>query len=152
MAETVEITDAGFAPEERLRAFRAAQDGAGAVVSFTGVVRADPGADALILSHYPGYTERVIAEQAAAAAARFGLTGALVVHRVGEMAPGEPVVLVATAAPHRREAFEAADLLMDHLKSAAPFWKKERGPAGERWIEPTARDTDDLRRWTADAR
>ena len=82
-----------------------------------------------------------------AATARFSLHDALVIHRHGAIAPGEPIVMVATASAHRREAFEACDYLMDYLKSRAPFWKKEHGPAGARWVEPTERDLDDLARW-----
>jgi len=81
------------------------------------------------------------------AAARFSLDDVLIVHRHGPIAPGEPIVMVATASAHRREAFEACDYLMDYLKSRAPFWKKEHGPAGPRWVEPTARDLDDIARW-----
>jgi molybdopterin synthase catalytic subunit len=81
------------------------------------------------------------------ATARFSLHDVLIVHRYGPIATGEPIVLVATASAHRREAFEACDYLMDYLKSRAPFWKKEHGPAGDRWVEPTARDLDDLARW-----
>ena len=145
-----EVTDAPFDPEARLAAFRAGAGDVGAVVSFTGVCRADAGVrTTLTLSHYPGYTERRIAEIAEGASERFDLAAALVVHRVGTMAPGEPIVLVATAAAHRRAAFEAADMLMDYLKSAAPFWKKQDGPDGARWIEPTAQDVEDRKRWEA---
>ena len=81
------------------------------------------------------------------ARARFAVQDILIVHRHGPIAPGEPIVFVATAAEHRRAAFEAADYLMDRLKTEAPFWKKEKGPAGERWIEPRVSDYQDVDRW-----
>jgi molybdopterin synthase catalytic subunit len=99
------------------------------------------------LEAYPGFTEREIGAMVDAAVDRFGLQDAAVIHRIGPIPPGEPIVLVLTAAPHRREAFEACDYLMDYLKSRAPFWKKEYGPDGARWVEPTARDLSDIGRW-----
>ncbi|MBB4660171.1 molybdenum cofactor biosynthesis protein MoaE [Parvularcula dongshanensis] len=150
MAElTVEIGEAPFAPEPLIQAFREGQaDACGAIASFTGVMRSEGGAaERLYLQHYPGFTEREVRRIAGTAADRFSLQAVLVRHRVGEIAPGEPIVLVATAARHRREAFEACDSIMDFLKSAAPFWKKEAGPKGERWIEPTERDLADRKRW-----
>ena len=150
MNTRVEVTPAPFDPEARLAAFRAAAGDLGAVVSFTGVCRADAGAGTrLTLSHYEGYTQRRMAETADRVAERFGLAALLAVHRVGTMAPGEPIVLVATAAAHRRAAFEAADMMMDYLKSAAPLWKKEEGPGGARWVEPTVQDRKDRERWEA---
>jgi molybdopterin synthase catalytic subunit len=118
------------------------------VVSFTGIARAGAGAvTRLELEAYPGFTVTEIERIAAAARTRFSLQDLLIVHRVGDIAPGEAIVFVATAAAHRREAFEAADHLMDYLKSRAPFWKKEHGPDGARWIEPTERDRSDAARW-----
>lgn len=120
----------------------------GGVVSFTGIARADRGAETrLELEAYPGFTEAEISKVAALAVERFALHDYLVVHRTGRIGAGEPIVFVATAAAHRREAFQAADFLMDYLKSRAPFWKKEIGPDGERWIEPHARDLSDVARW-----
>ena len=120
----------------------------GGIVSFTGLVRADQGQETVLeLEAYPGFTEGEIARIAEAAKARWSLADYLVVHRVGQIGPGQAVVFVATAAAHRREAFEAADHLMDYLKSRAPFWKKEHGPDGAKWIEPTARDLSDIARW-----
>ncbi len=137
-----------FDPGALLGAFSRGRNETGAVVSFTGLARASQGAvQRLVLEAYPGFTDVEIARMAEAAAARFSLQDVLVVHRTGEIAPGEAIVFVATAAAHRREAFEAADHLMDYLKSRAPFWKKERGPDGERWIEPTERDLKDAQRW-----
>ena len=99
------------------------------------------------LQAYPGFTDVEIQRIAEAARDRFSLQDLLIVHRIGEIAPGEAIVFVATAARHRREAFEAADQLMDYLKSRAPFWKREHGPDGARWIEPTERDVADAARW-----
>ncbi len=96
---------------------------------------------------YPGFTEAEISKIIADATQRFSLQDVLVIHRHGRIGPGEAIVLVLTAAAHRREAFEACDFLMDYLKSRAPFWKKEHGPGGERWVEPTALDLADIRRW-----
>lgn len=122
--------------------------GAAAVVTFTGLVRGDGGLTALDIEHYPGMTERALADHAQAALDRFGLTDVLVVHRFGHLPVGAPIMMVATAARHRRAAFDAADFLMDWLKSRAPFWKREIGPEGPRgWV--SARDEDEaaLGRW-----
>ena len=139
-----------FDPGALLTAFSQGRLETGAVVSFTGLMRAEGGeADTLELDAYPGFTEAEIGRTAAAAVARFGLQDVLVAHRYGVMAPGEPIVFVATAAAHRRAAFEAADHLMDYLKSRAPFWKRSCGPSGDRWIEPTTQDHQDAARWDA---
>ena len=124
----------------------------GAVATFTGIARAEAGATvALELKAYPGFTEAEIGKIAGQAMVRFGLDDFEILHRVGKIAPGEPVVFVATAARHRRAAFEACDFLMDYLKSKAPFWKKEHGPDGARWVEPSAEDHADLKRWEKDS-
>ena len=122
----------------------------GGVVSFTGLAReTTDGADVsrLELDAYPGFTEPAIAAMEAEARRRFDVQDLLIVHRYGPIAPGEAIVFVAAAAEHRRAAFEAADFLMDYLKTKAPFWKKETGPGGERWIEPRPSDYDDVERW-----
>ena len=124
----------------------------GAVVSFTGLTRgATDGADVsrLSLDAYPGYTEKVVAELEAETRARFSVIDVLVAHRWGDLEVGQPIVFVAVAAEHRREAFQAADFLMDQLKTRAPFWKKETGPDGTRWIEARAQDHADTARWNA---
>jgi len=137
-----------FEPGALLSEFCAGRSDVGGVVSFTGLVRADQGEGTVLeLEAYPGFTEGEIGRIAETAKARFALQDYLIVHRVGRIRPGEAVVFVAAAAAHRREAFEAADRLMDYLKSRAPFWKKEHGPAGAKWIEPTARDLSDAARW-----
>ena len=137
-----------FDPGAELNAFCAGRFAAGAVASFVGLARGEADqAVALELEAYPGFTEPQIQDFVSAAVDRFGLIDARVIHRIGPIAPGEPIVMVITAAAHRREAFEACDCLMDYLKSRAPLWKKEHGPEGERWVEPTARDRADLDRW-----
>jgi molybdopterin synthase catalytic subunit len=144
----IRLSTQPFEPGAELTAFCAGRTESGAIASFVGIARADAGqTTALELEAYPGFTEIEIARFAEAAAPRFSLHDVLIVHRYGAIAPGEPIVLVATAAAHRREAFDACDYLMDYLKSRAPFWKKEHGPAGARWVEPTARDLDDIARW-----
>ena len=144
----VRLTTEAFDPGAELSAFCAGRTESGAVASFVGIARGEHGAaTALELEAYPGLTEVEIGRFAEAAAVRFSLHDVLIVHRHGPIAPGEPIVMVATASAHRREAFEACDYLMDYLKSRAPFWKKQHGPAGARWIEPTERDADDLARW-----
>ncbi|ASR52721.1 MAG: molybdenum cofactor biosynthesis protein MoaE [Blastomonas sp.] len=149
----IRILSEGFDPEAEVAAFRASLDASGAMVSFTGMVRpsgTDGAVSALCLQHYPGMTERGIAEAVQGAANRWPLEAVLVIHRVGEMAPRDPIVLVATASAHRRAAFEAADFLMDFLKSRALFWKSETGAAGRNWIEPRDDDYADAARWDAD--
>jgi molybdopterin synthase catalytic subunit len=144
----VRLQSEPFEPGALLSAFCQGREETGAVVSFTGIARAGAGAvTRLELEAYPGFTVTEIERIAAAARTRFSLQDLLIVHRVGDIAPGEAIVFVATAAAHRREAFEAADHLMDYLKSRAPFWKKEHGPDGARWIEPTERDRSDAARW-----
>ena len=116
----------------------------GAVASFVGLVRDVHGDDtvtAMTLEHYPGMTEKKLAEIEAEAHARWPLQASLIVHRCGRMLPGEPIVLVATASAHRHAALEACAFLIDWLKTRATFWKLEETQAGERWVE--ARDSDD---------
>src|SRR5436190_1641912 len=120
----------------------------GRLSDLAGIARAEEGSTTTLeLEAYPGFTEAEIGKIAGGAQVRFGLDEVLILHRVGKIAPGEPVVFVATAARHRRAAFEACDFLMDYLKSKAPFWKKEHGPDGARWVEPRPEDHADLARW-----
>jgi molybdopterin synthase catalytic subunit len=145
---TVRLTFDPFDPGALLTEFCRDRKEVGAVATFTGLARAEEGATtSLELEAYPGFTEARIEEIAAQARVRFELDDVEIVHRVGRIGPGEPVVFVATAARHRRAAFEACDFLMDYLKSKAPFWKKEHGPDGERWIEPRPQDHADVARW-----
>jgi molybdopterin synthase catalytic subunit len=125
----------------------AALEGAGAVVSFTGHVRAEPGLIALTLEHYPAMTEREIARHADEARARWRLNGLRIVHRTGRLLPGARIVFVGTASSHRRAAFEACQFLMDYLKVRAPFWKQEERRDGTRWVEAKASDDDAAQRW-----
>ncbi|MCG8440642.1 MAG: molybdenum cofactor biosynthesis protein MoaE [Caulobacterales bacterium] len=146
----IRITPAPFDPGAELTGFQNGLAHAGGVVVFTGVVRPDDGVDAvteLYLEHYPGMTERAIAAREDEARIRWGLEDVLIIHRVGTLTPGEPIVLVAAAARHRREAFEAADFLMDYLKTDAAFWKRETTASGARWVEPRRRDHADAARW-----
>ena len=139
-----------FEPGAQLSAFCAGRTETGAVASFVGLARAEGGQAArLELEAYPGFTEAEIGRIAETARERFALDDLMILHRIGLIAPGEAIVFVAAAATHRRAAFEACDYLMDYLKSRAPFWKKEHGPDGARWIEPRAQDHADIARWTA---
>ncbi len=148
---SVRLQTEPFEPGALLAGFCLGRRETGAVVTFTGLARASSGAVArLELEAYPGFTDAEIARMADAAQARFALDDVLIVHRYGAIAPGEAIVFVATAAPHRRAAFEAADHLMDYLKSRAPFWKKEHGSRGAHWVEPTEQDLADASRWDAD--
>lgn len=120
----------------------------GAIVTFTGVVRDTAGTLlAMEIEHYPGMTEAALAEHTQAAITRFGLTDVVVIHRHGRLTPGEPIMMVATAAPHRKAAFEAAEFLMDWLKSRAPFWKKEITADGAHWVDAKSDDEQALTRW-----
>ena len=144
----ITLTSEPFEAGALLTDFCAGREETGAVASFVGIARAEQGqAAALELEAYPGFTDVAIRKFAEAAKTRFALHDYRIVHRTGRIAPGEAIVFVATAAGHRREAFEACDFLMDWLKSRAPFWKKEHGPDGARWIEPTDRDRTDAQRW-----
>ena len=128
--------------------FAAAAAGMGAVVTFSGIVRDNDGAlEAMEIEHYPGMTEKALEKIATEAMERWSLGDALVIHRYGRMEPGEQIMMVATAARHRKDAFEAAEYLMDYLKSRAPFWKKEFVGEETGWV--AARDEDDaaLDRW-----
>ena len=145
---SVRVQAEPFDAGAELNAFAASVPGAGAVVSFTGIVR-DTAArlSAMEIEHYPGMTERAIAGIVAEAQGRWQLTGAMVIHRHGRLAVAEPIMMVATAAPHRADAFAAAEFLMDYLKSLAPFWKKETTPSGADWVAAKDEDEAALRRW-----
>ncbi len=131
-----------------LAAFTAGVAGAGAVVSFTGLVRDEGGRlSALEIEHDPGMTEKAIVGSAKDALQRWSLVDALVIHRHGRLAPGETIMMVATAALHRSDAFAAAEFLMDYLKSRAPFWKKEIDADGSTWVAAKDADEAALGRW-----
>lgn len=123
-------------------------DGAGAVATFTGLVRSDDGVGTLELEHYPGATEAALTRLAEEATVRWALGAATIVHRVGPMAPGERIVFVAAAAPHRGAALEACAYLIDRLKTDAPFWKRETRGGEARWVEARESDADAAARWS----
>ncbi|MCV2867195.1 molybdenum cofactor biosynthesis protein MoaE [Defluviimonas sp. WL0002] len=120
---------------------------AGAVVTFLGLVRGADGMSRMEIEHYPGMTEKALAKIAEDARARWSLSDLLIIHRYGPLAPGDAIMMVATAARHRKAAFEAAEFLMDYLKSRAPFWKKEFGPDGAEWVQAKDDDEAALDRW-----
>jgi molybdopterin synthase catalytic subunit len=147
----IRIQDADFNIGEEIEALRIDEAGKlrneiGAIVTFTGTVRdtlAEGAGDisTLTLEHYRGMTEKELTRIEEEAHARWPLQASLIVHRVGTLLPGDNIVLVITASAHREAAFEAARFLMDYLKTSAPFWKREKGPEGEHWVE--AKETDD---------
>lgn len=143
----IRIQTEPFAPGDLLEAFSRGRDTTGAVASFTGLTRGDDGVERLVLDAYPGFTETVMQAIEAEARDRFEIQDVLAVHRWGPIGVGEPIVFVVVAAARRRAAFEAVDFLMDQFKTRAPFWKKEEGPHGARWIEPRDQDHADLARW-----
>jgi len=125
----------------------------GAVVTFTGICRDHEGGHgvrAMTLEHYPGMAEDEIARHVDEAQARWPLLGVTIIHRYGRMAPGDNIVLVATASAHRQAAFEAASFLMDYLKTQAPFWKLEERDGGTEWVDAKDSDDDAAARWTKD--
>ncbi|TYC55775.1 molybdenum cofactor biosynthesis protein MoaE [Rhodobacterales bacterium] len=137
------------AAEESLRLSAGRLD-VGAIVTFTGLCRDEAGTlSALELEHYPGMAEAELNRISTEAAERWPLTGLTVIHRYGRIAPGENIVLVVAASSHRRAAFEAADFLMDFLKTRAPFWKKEHFISGKEgsWVDAKAGDDSDAARW-----
>jgi molybdopterin synthase catalytic subunit len=146
------LAEDAFEPAGELAAFTGQAPGAGAIVSFVGLARdrtrAGSEVTGLFLDHHPRLTQSSLEEIAQAAVQLFGLIAARVVHRCGAIAPGEPIVFVAAAAAHRRAAFEAADAMMDRLKTDAVFWKREDAVDGSRWIEPSDADRADRARWS----
>jgi len=145
----IRITADPFDAGAEANRFQAAGSGAGAMVSFTGIVRSTPEhpIHALVLECYPALAENEIAAMRAAAIARFGLVDAGVIHRHGRLLPGETIMAVFTLAPHRRAAFEGAQFLMDYLKTGAPFWKQEETATGRHWVEPHPADAAARQRW-----
>lgn len=139
-----EITTRPFLPDVELNAFMESRDGEiGAIASFIGYCRtssAQGRVERLELDHYPGFTECEVARLATQVAKRHCLDAMLVIHRVGVIPARDPIVLVAAQSRHRAAAFAAVAEMMDYLKTDAPFWKRESGPEGARWIEPTAAD------------
>lgn len=146
---TVRISTDPFDPGAETNAFLAAANGAGAAVTFTGVVRSQPDdpITALTLECYPELAVNQLTAIIAQATTRFGLLAATVIHRYGTLGPGDPIVQVMTLSPHRAAAFQGAEFLMDYLKTDAPFWKQETGPNGTRWVEPKVEDDATKARW-----
>lgn len=145
----VHLRQDAFDQGAALNAFAEGLNGAGAIVSFTGITRdvAEGDLEAMEIEHYPGMTERALNAIRAQAMERFGLIDAMVIHRYGRLVARETIMMVATAAPHRRDAFEAAEFLMDYLKSRAPFWKREVTARGAEWVAAKDDDETALNRW-----
>ena len=139
----VRVVNGAFDPQGEQAAFVAGRTDVGALVGFVGYCRdktSNEVVDSLFLDHYSPFTENEIGRILGDVGARYDLLDALIIHRVGTMKPGDPIVLVAVLSAHRNQAFEAARILMDYLKTDAPIWKAENGPEGQRWIEPSADD------------
>ena len=148
---TIRIQQTDFDVAQEIAALSKGRTDVGAVVTFSGICRGSENGEpiaALALEHYPGMAEAEIGRHADEALSRWALQGLTIIHRFGRIAPGENIVLVVTASSHRQAAFEAAEFLMDYLKTNAPFWKREESEKGTSWIE--ARDHDDAAtaRWT----
>ena len=147
---SVRLQEAPFDPGAETNAFLQQSAGAGAAVTFTGLVRSRPDdpVSTLTLEVYAELAQAQIDRAVAEAVARFGLLRASVIHRYGPLAANEPIVQVMTLAPHRQAAFDGASFLMDYLKTDAPFWKKEATPAGDRWVDARTEDDHARRRWS----
>jgi molybdopterin synthase catalytic subunit len=148
---TIRIQETDFDIAQEIAAMSRGRSDVGAVVSFTGICRGTENGEpiaALTLEHYPGMAEAEIRRHAEEAMARWPLSGLTAIHRVGRIAPGENIVLVVTASQHRQAAFEAAEFLMDYLKTSAPFWKREESARGSSWIEARNQDDAAAARWT----
>ena len=148
---TIRIQQADFDIAHEMALLTCGRTDIGAVVSFSGICRGTEGGGeiaALTLEHYPGMAEAEIARHAQEAMSRWPLQGLTVIHRFGRIDPGHNIVLVLTASQHRQAAFEAAEFLMDYLKTSAPFWKQEESAKGANWIEARAHDDAAAARWT----
>ena len=147
----VKVQSEDFDVTSEVDALASGRTDIGAIVTFTGRVRDDDKGrpiQSMTLEHYPGMTEEELSRIEADANARWPLQASLIIHRTGELSPGDNIVLVVTASAHRQAAFEAAGFLMDYLKTRAPFWKKETGPAGESsWVEARENDETAATRW-----
>ena len=145
----VSVQNEFFDFSAEIKKFSEALGNIGAIVTFTGIVRGQKSKtlDYMFIEHYPGMTETQIKLIVEDALKRWKICDILVIHRYGKLEPGEPIMMVATAAEHRREAFEAAEYLMDYLKSRAPFWKKEVLNGEENWVDATSTDEASLNRW-----
>ena len=149
MTPRIAIQEESFDLAAETARLTAGRQDVGGLASFVGLCRADDGLAAMVLEHYPGMTERAIARIAGEAAGRWPLLGLTVIHRVGRLEPGAPIVLVLTASAHRAAALESCAFLIDWLKTGAPFWKREEFESGaERWVEAKAADDAAAARWT----
>jgi len=147
---SVRIQTADFDAGAEIAALRRGNPGIGAVASFIGIVRDVNEGDAvaeMTLEHYPGMTEKAIEEIVGQAKGRWNIDDALVIHRVGLLKPTDQIVLVVVTSSHRGDAFAACEFIMDYLKTRAPFWKKEQGGAGAKWVEARASDDIAAERW-----
>ena len=146
----IRVQTEDFDVGEEIAALTRGRTDIGAIVTFTGLVRDHAASEdvvAITLEHYPGMTEHELRRIEAEAQARWPLQASLILHRVGRLCAGENIVLVITASVHRSAAFEAAQFLMDYLKTSAPFWKIEERSSGAAWVDARASDDDAVRRW-----
>ena len=147
---SISIQQNDFDHAAELDALRRQSTETGALVSFAGLVRDfsdGDGIERIYLEHYPGMSEKALARIVAEAKQRWSLLGVRVIHRIGELGPGEQIVLVATASQHRADAFAACEFIIDYLKTDAPFWKREQTRHGTRWLETKASDEQRMQRW-----
>ena len=146
----IRVQEQDFDIGDEIAKLKSGRTDIGAIVTFTGTMRATSGGkslNAMTLEHYPGMTEQELERIESEAHTRWPLQASLIVHRVGRLKPGDNIVLVVTASQHREAAFAAAEFLMDFLKTHAPFWKRESGPEGSHWVEADARDEAARMRW-----
>ncbi len=147
---SVRVQEADFDTGKELETLTHGRRDVGAVASFVGIVRdANDGArvSGMTLEHYPGMTEKALEGICAEASSRWDLTDTLVIHRVGPLRPGDRIVLVGVASPHRGDAFAACEFIIDYLKTRAPFWKREDTPEGPRWVEARPSDDTAAKKW-----
>jgi molybdopterin synthase catalytic subunit len=144
---SIRIQREDFDPAVESDSLTAGRHDIGAIVTFTGHVRADDGLRSLTLEHYPGMTEREVERHLREAERRWPLLNAAIIHRIGRLLPGERIVFVAAAAAHRAAAFQATEFLIDYLKTRAPFWKQEQRGETTSWVEPRQADETALSRW-----
>ena len=143
----IRIQNQDFNPGEEIAALADSQGSVGAVANFIGIVRGDDGMVAMTLDHYPGMCEREIAAHVEEAKRHWPILGVLIVHRVGRLTPGDNIVFVGVASAHRQAAFQAAEFLMDYLKTRAPFWKLEERNSSSVWVEAKSEDDHSANRW-----
>lgn len=147
---TIRIQSADFDIAAEIAALTKGNTDIGAVVSFSGICRGGAGEEAIsamTLEHYPGMAEAEIGRHVSEAVSRWPLTGVTVIHRYGRVVPGDNIVLVLTASVHREAAFQAAEFLMDYLKTSAPFWKSEERAGNRQWVDAQAHDDNAAARW-----